>query len=105
MHEGAAALHARREAVGLQDVAGDAVDGLEALEVVLGARSDEAADEKTLRKKCADDRLADEAGAAGHEHALRHGRIVARGRAAAISRGRVRASPYHGAMRLRPAVF
>src|SRR6185503_4381684 len=72
MDEGGAALHARSEAVGLQDVTGNAVDGLEALEVVLGARPDEAADEKTLRKKCADDRLADEAGAAGHEHALRH---------------------------------
>ena len=52
VHERAAALHARGEPVGLQ--------------------------EKTLRKKCADDRLADEAGTAGHEHALRHGRIVAR---------------------------
>ena len=103
MHERAAALHARGEPIGLQHVAGHAVDGFEALEVRLGARPDEAADEKTLRKKCADDRLADEAGPAGHEHALRHGRIVARAGAPRFSRGGVYASPYHRAMRFRSA--
>jgi hypothetical protein len=51
---------------------------------MLGARPDEAADEKTLRKKCADHRLADEAGAARHEYALRHGANRSTGRAAAI---------------------
>ena len=85
MHERAAAFHARGEPVGLQNVAGNAVDRLEALEVMLGARPDETPDEKTLRKKCADNRLADEAGTAGHEHALRHGRIVARARAPRFS--------------------
>ena len=46
VHEGGAALRARDEPVGLQHVAGDAVDGLEALEVALGARPDETANEE-----------------------------------------------------------
>ena len=78
MHERAAAFDARGEPLGLEHVAWNAVDGFEALEVPLGARPDETAHQKTLRKKCADDCLADEAGTAGHEHALRHERIVAR---------------------------
>ena len=81
------------EPVGLEHVAGHAVDGLEALEVPLRARPDEAADEKTLRKKCADDRLADEAGAAGHEHRAAPRANRSTGQAPRFSRGGPREPP------------
>jgi len=84
MDEGRAAFDAGREPVGLQDVTRYAIDRFEALQVVLGAFPHEAADEKSLRKKCADEVLADEPGATGDEHTLRHGRIVARARTVEI---------------------
>ena len=49
-----------------------AIDRLEALQLVLRAGPHQTADEKSPRKKCASDVLADEAGAAGEEYALRH---------------------------------
>ena len=57
---------------GCHHVAGDAIDRLEALQLVLRAGPHQTADEKSPRKKCASDALADEAGAAGEEYALRH---------------------------------
>jgi hypothetical protein len=70
VHHGRAALHGGGEGVGLQHVAGDALDGLEAPEIALRAVANEGADQKALAEKGPHDVLPDEARPARDEDAL-----------------------------------